>query len=867
MGSSEADASWRGYVIRIGDRCPEYGQAEADEHIETCSMVIARDLRQYEDEILDVLIQCAEELPHKLPFYGAVVGLTNIEEANFVSRIVERVHSRLQDALNTEDCNRLRILLRFLAVLMCNNVISSTSLVEVFETLLSSAATTVDEEVGNPAWQPRADFYVSCILSSLPWCGFELQERAPEELERVMAAVEAYFSLRMQRPDSLLTPFYVDSSGTSPITGQDYVQEFWSRTQQLQQAGWKADSVPRPYASFESRLVTSQTLHQLKALACPAIPKPHTGPKDLAFGRQTHEAETKYPQRTGRLRVFPPENSEKDMAPIDCFIVEEYLLDIMLYLNGSRKECAAFMVGLPVPFRYDYLMAEVVFGQMLLLPKPPFKLIYYTIVIIDLCKALPGSFPGLLAAVVRNLFSRISELDVECRSRLSTWLSHHMSNFQFIWPWSDFAHVAEQPAWSPQRVFVQETLEKEVRLSYWERLFSPVKSEWQSLDDSPKLCDLLPPKNTPEFRFSRDNQVEGLETETGFASELLAQIKTKKGMKDIESWFESKIVPAAGQKVAIEILLQTLLNLGSKSFTHMVTVLERYGQLIATLAPDETLQVHVIDEVARFWQNSSQMIAIVVDRMMGYRLVSNLAVIRWSFKDENVQTFHTSGRVWELLGNAINKAGNRTADLQRDVVNAKRALDEADGAVSKAERNRSNVQELIDSAETDDARKQATSKMEWVKTTVVKARGRQTAAQDLLETKEALLSGALREQDTLVCLVFQNLVSTISSKLSKSDADGADTAEPEPMDVDADPSAAATEGNNNENNENQNERYKKSHWQRCTMGHLEAFCRQYAAEVWQMIEKLDQEVFTENANQEVIKVVYSAIKRPILDKN
>ena len=59
---------------------------------------------------------------------------------------------------------------------MSSKVLLSTSLVVVFETLLSSAATTVDEEKGNPAWQARADFYISCILSCFPWGGAELVE-------------------------------------------------------------------------------------------------------------------------------------------------------------------------------------------------------------------------------------------------------------------------------------------------------------------------------------------------------------------------------------------------------------------------------------------------------------------------------------------------------------------------------------------------------------------------------------------------------------------------------------------------------------------------------------------------------------------
>lgn len=59
---------------------------------------------------------------------------------------------------------------------MCSKVLQPGSLVVVFETLLSSAATIVDEEKGNPSWQPRGDFYVTCILSCLPWGGAELFE-------------------------------------------------------------------------------------------------------------------------------------------------------------------------------------------------------------------------------------------------------------------------------------------------------------------------------------------------------------------------------------------------------------------------------------------------------------------------------------------------------------------------------------------------------------------------------------------------------------------------------------------------------------------------------------------------------------------
>ncbi|KAF5949000.1 hypothetical protein HYC85_014957 [Camellia sinensis] len=93
------------------------------------------------------------------------------------------------DALVAGNCNRIHITMRFLTVMMCSKVLQPISLVVVYETLLSSAATRVDEERGNPSWQACADFYITCIPSCLPWGGAELVE-----VSIIYSLCEALFS-------------------------------------------------------------------------------------------------------------------------------------------------------------------------------------------------------------------------------------------------------------------------------------------------------------------------------------------------------------------------------------------------------------------------------------------------------------------------------------------------------------------------------------------------------------------------------------------------------------------------------------------------------------------------------------------------
>lgn len=851
-------------ILRIGEKCPEYsGTTDFKDHIETCSGVVRRELEHSGEDILSFLLQCAEQLPHKIPLYGTVVGLLNLENEEFVARVVEKTETNLQDALDFEDCNRIRILLRFLTTMMCSKVIQPSSLVVIYEALLSSAATTVDEEKGNPSWQARADFYITCILASLPWGGFELVEQVPEEMERVMVGIEAYLRIRRRVSNTGFSVFEEVDETQKALDEKDFLEDLWGQIQDLANSGWKLESVPRPHLSFEAQLVGGKS-HDLVPINCPEQPDLPGELSDTSYGKQKHEAELKYPQRIRRLNIFP-ENKIGDLLPIDRFVVEEYLLDVLFFLNGCRKECASYMGSLPVPFRYEYLMAETIFSQLLLLPHPPFKPMYYTLVIIDLCKALPGAFPGVVAGAVRALFNKMAYMDMECRTRLIFWFSQHLSNFQFIWPWQEWAFVLDLPEWAPQRVFVQEVLEKEVRLSYWEKIK-------QTIENASGFEVLLPPKEGPTFIYNADG---GDNPEHSLSAELNGLVKSKATIREIISWIEETVAPAHGFETTLRVVVQTLLNIGSKSFTHLITVLERYGQAIAKLCPDQDKQVMLVVEVSSFWKNSSQMTAIAIDRMMGYRLLSNVAIVRWVFSPENIDQFHSSDRLWEVLRNAVNKTYNRISDLRKEIRSLKKHVVSAQEAASKAKADLDVAESKVTLVDGEPVLGDNPGKMKRLKSYVDKTKEEEESARESLEAKEALLARAIDENQALFLTLFKNFSTVLMERLddafedrksvqsSHGDDMAIDLEETPAMDLDKGNGRPQKGGSNGEQVGNGYCVGEKEQWGISTLSYVKAFSRQYASEIWPYIERLDAEVLAGPVHPLFRSAVYSGLGRPL----
>eukprot|EP00798_Chlamydomonas_sp_ICE-L_P025486 gene25486-11144_t len=460
------------------------GNSHDDEMIEAAVKLCKREIHHKGDSLHETLVDCAVEMSTKTPHYALLTGQRD----------------------------RARLLLRFFAALADVKVLHPSSVISLMDSLVEAAsccAADASDKSGH-TWQPWTDFLVYIVVAALPWAGAELAESSPTEMARLMESVDSYM--------------------------------LWAAVRELasSETPWKVASIPSVAASFEVRLASAATSHELPHIMIPQHPPlppgtegsmspaifaatlrklPGTGTESSMSpaifaatlrklpGTGTESSMSPaifaatlrkvYPPRGG-IRLLDRKHTEQERPAIERFVAEEYILDTLAVFDGHRVDCARRLVyRLPLPWEHRNLLAEVLFSQMMTLPTPKLEHMAYGTIMVDLCKFTHFEFPKALSACVRELFSRMAGLEPELRSRLVEWLSYHLSNFEYQWPWERWAWVVAEPACNPQRQFCSELLARLIRLSYWERVHQLLPEKFQELlgpaPDIPMPQGLKPP--------------------------------------------------------------------------------------------------------------------------------------------------------------------------------------------------------------------------------------------------------------------------------------------------------------------------------------------------------------------------------------
>jgi nuclear cap-binding protein subunit 1 len=153
-----------------------------------------------------------------------------------------------------------------------------------------------------------------------------------------------------------------------------------------------------------------------------------------------------YPLPRVVFRLFDPSDCPDEVAlppadSIERFLVEEDLNWIIdnNYLNFkvAAEQIVHYHRSERVPI--NYCVVEVILGQLFRLPHSPHLELFYGAVLYELCRTRAETMPQVVAIAAEYLYRRADTMQPTCIDRFANWFSYHLSNFNYLWSWADWA--------------------------------------------------------------------------------------------------------------------------------------------------------------------------------------------------------------------------------------------------------------------------------------------------------------------------------------------------------------------------------------------------------------------------------------------
>ncbi|KZT62167.1 hypothetical protein CALCODRAFT_479362 [Calocera cornea HHB12733] len=470
---------------------------------------------------------------------------------------------------------------------------------------------------------------------------------------------------------------------------------------------------PLPYASLSLKDVEPETQFSLPALIVPpeVIEVEGVGESSSEESRAPIGPAREFPDVY--LRLF-----ENDATPspttLTGYLLRTLSADTVNIFEVNRREAARILTELPRwcrkgllklknaegelegEWQLEPLLVETILSHCFALPRPEQMPLYYHSLLTELCKLAPQTAGPAVGKSIRKLYNLLGDgLLPEVARRFAEWFAIHMSNFNFGWVWKEWVpDIALSPA-HPKRKFMRRAIELEIRLAYYDRIMqtlpppirdpeagvvpeeaSAAKFEFgnpanEHHDASMTLAKLM--QGNPEQRIPRSSPQEVID-EVNRIREQLAEGEYTAEMAD---------------ETARAIAFQTLLDVGSRSFSHLLNAIERYLPLLRNLAKAEGAKAQLLDETQRFWQQDEQRILIVFDKLMQYQILDPVDIINWCFGSvsdtEGVTMDGHAGRKsrwfstfkWEALRSAMDKANGRVTVAKKRAATLRKEDDEA----------------------------------------------------------------------------------------------------------------------------------------------------------------------------------------------
>lgn len=314
---------------------------------------------------------------------------------------------------------------------------------------------------------------------------------------------------------ALIDP-YISEKEDQPTGSMSVIALLQKQLQHEAANGWELSCLPRPWKLPLEEIEAQEKLDSATKHSLPPI----AVPEKIVAGSRPLFPEVYFSVYSNQeVESVPP------VTDIAASLVRDGLVDTINILDYNRNVTARYLIDLDCYFSdttfvkratpFDRLRdiesgrstwkpedvaVDAVFSQLFQLPTPEHKLVYYHSVLTEACKIAPAAIAPSLGRAIRHMYRNSSRMDLELSQRFVDWFSHHLSNFGFTWKWTEWVDDVYLPDLNPQKAFIIGALDKEIRLSFAQRIKGTLPEPYQPLIGPEKE------KDVPDFKFNDDGE-------------------------------------------------------------------------------------------------------------------------------------------------------------------------------------------------------------------------------------------------------------------------------------------------------------------------------------------------------------------------
>lgn len=345
----------------------------------------------------------------------------------------------------------------------------------------------------------------------------------------------------------------------------------------------------------------------------------------------------------------------KVLIDMDCYFAPDTFVKRATQFDKLRE-----VAGDKNAWKPEDVIVDATFSQLLTLPAPEHKPVFYHSVLTESCKVAPAAVAPSLGRAIRYLYRNIDRMDLEIGQRFLDWFAHHLSNFGFTWKWTEWVDDVELSDVHPKKAFILDALDKEIRLSFAQRIKGVLPEPYQALISPEKE------KDNPDLKFDSPS--------TPFAEaggQVVTKIRQKAPDDEIAALLatveqEAAIVGLSNPKLAsTDVLMTSVCYVGSKSLSHALAVIERCRERLFTMAnSDPDCRKQIITSVLEFWKHQIGTGVFLIDKLLNYGIVTPMSVAEWALIDHvDRGAILTKNWCYELIVKTTNKVVSRVKQV------------------------------------------------------------------------------------------------------------------------------------------------------------------------------------------------------------